>query len=85
MKLILFYANKYREMERQRQMEWENQKLQDLQQLRQKEQENILRLKAQNQSLTIELTTLNDKVGLMLSYFHHLFNNMCFIKILLLL
>ncbi|XP_026472159.1 intersectin-1 isoform X2 [Ctenocephalides felis] len=51
-----------KEMERQRQMEWENQKLQDLQQLRQKEQENILRLKAQNQSLTIELTTLNDKV-----------------------
>lgn len=49
-------------MERQRQLEWENQKLQDLQQLRQKEQENILRLKAQNQNLSIELTTLNDKV-----------------------
>ncbi|XP_044270711.1 intersectin-1 isoform X3 [Tribolium madens] len=51
-----------REMERQRQLEWEKQRLQELQQQRQKEQENVLRLKAKSQSLTIELTSLNDQV-----------------------
>lgn len=51
-----------REMERQRQLEWERQRLQELQQQRQKEQETVLKLKAKNQSLTIELSTLNDQV-----------------------
>lgn len=51
-----------REMERQRQLEWEKQRLQELQQQRQKEQENVLKLKAKNQSLTIELSSLNDQV-----------------------
>ncbi|KAJ8922264.1 hypothetical protein NQ315_004202 [Exocentrus adspersus] len=51
-----------KEMERQRQLEWEKQRLQDLQQQRQREQENVLKLKAKNQSLTIELTSLNDQV-----------------------
>lgn len=49
-------------MERQRQLEWEKQRLLELQQQRQREQENVLRLKAKNQSLTIELSTLNDQV-----------------------
>ncbi|KAI4469626.1 eh domain [Holotrichia oblita] len=51
-----------REMERQRQLEWEKQRLQELQHQRQREQENVLKLKAKNQSLTIELSTLNDQV-----------------------
>ncbi|XP_012284787.1 intersectin-2 isoform X2 [Orussus abietinus] len=51
-----------KEMERQRQLEWEKQKSQELQAQRQKEQDILLKLKAKNQTLTIELGTLNDKV-----------------------
>ncbi|KAL3284526.1 hypothetical protein HHI36_018684 [Cryptolaemus montrouzieri] len=51
-----------KEMERQRQLEWEKQRLQELQMQRQREQENVLKLKAKNQSLTIELSTLNEQV-----------------------
>lgn len=51
-----------KEMEKQRQIEWENQQLQKMQQLRQQEQEKLLKLKAQNQTYTIELGTLNEKV-----------------------
>ncbi|XP_050500255.1 intersectin-1-like isoform X2 [Diabrotica virgifera virgifera] len=51
-----------KEMERQRQLEWEKQRLQELHNQRQREQETVLKLKARNQSLTIELTTLNDQV-----------------------
>ncbi|XP_066254448.1 intersectin-1 isoform X2 [Euwallacea similis] len=51
-----------KEMERQRQLEWEKQRLQELQQQRQREQEMVLKLKAKNQSLTIELSSLNDQV-----------------------
>lgn len=45
-------------MERQRQLEWEIQKSQELQAQQQKEQDNLLKLKAKNQSLTIELGSL---------------------------
>lgn len=45
-------------MERQRQLEWERQKSQELQAQRQKEQDVLLKLKARNQTLTIELGTL---------------------------
>lgn len=51
-----------KEMEKQRQIEWENQQLQKMQQLRQQEQEKLLKLKAQNQTYTIELGSLNEKV-----------------------
>lgn len=51
-----------KEMERQRQLEWETQKSQELQDQRQKEQDILLKLKAKNLSLGIELGTLNDKV-----------------------
>ncbi|PNF24527.1 Intersectin-1 [Cryptotermes secundus] len=51
-----------REMERQRQLEWEKQRCQELQQQRQREQEKVLRLKAKNQNLSIELSQLNGKV-----------------------
>lgn len=49
-------------MEKQRQIEWENQRIQEMQQQRQREQEKVLKLKAQNQQHTIELGTMNDKV-----------------------
>ncbi|CAH0548139.1 unnamed protein product [Brassicogethes aeneus] len=51
-----------KEMERQRQLEWEKQRLQELQQQRQREQETVLKLKAKNQSLTIELSSFNEQV-----------------------
>lgn len=51
-----------KEMERQRQLEWEKQRSQELQQQRQREQETVLKLKAKNQTLTIELSSLNDQV-----------------------
>lgn len=49
-------------MEKQRQLEWEAQKLQEMEQERQKEQDRLLKLKGQNQTLTIELETLSTKV-----------------------
>lgn len=51
-----------KEMEKQRQLEWENQKISEMQQERQREQDRLLKLKAQNQTHTIELGTLNEKV-----------------------
>lgn len=51
-----------KEMEKQRHLEWENQKLQEMEQERQKEQEKLLKLKSQNQNLTIELESLSTKV-----------------------
>ncbi|KAG4066602.1 hypothetical protein HA402_007238 [Bradysia odoriphaga] len=51
-----------KEMEKQRQLEWEKQRIAEMQLQRQREQEKVLKLKAQNQSFTIELSTLNDKV-----------------------
>lgn len=51
-----------KEMEKQRQIEWENQKIADMQLQRQREQEKVLKLKAQNQSYSIELSTLNEKI-----------------------
>lgn len=52
----------FREMEKQRQLEWEAQKLQELEQERQKEQDRLLKLKGQNQTLTIELEGFSTKV-----------------------
>lgn len=49
-------------MEKQRQLEWEAQKLQEMEQERQKEQDRLLKLKGQNQTLTIELESLTTKV-----------------------
>lgn len=51
-----------KELEKQRQIEWENNRIQEMQQQRQREQEKVLKLKAQNQQHTIELGSLNDKV-----------------------
>ncbi|KAL1459615.1 hypothetical protein WDU94_011579 [Cyamophila willieti] len=59
-----------REMERQRQLEWEKQRIQELTLQRQKEQENVLKLKAKNQSLSIELSTLNERVKELSSKIH---------------
>lgn len=51
-----------KEMEKQRQIEWENQRIAEMQQQRQREQEKVLKLKAQNQTYSIELSTLNEKI-----------------------
>lgn len=51
-----------REMERQRQLEWEKTKLQEMENQRQREQESLIKLKAQNQTYTVELSTLNEKI-----------------------
>lgn len=51
-----------RELEKQRQLEWEGQKLQEMELERQKEQDRLLKLKGHNQTLSIELETLSTKV-----------------------
>ncbi|KAK6622584.1 hypothetical protein RUM43_008426 [Polyplax serrata] len=51
-----------KELERQRQQEWEKAKTQELEGQRMKEQNNVLKLKAKNQALAIELATLTAKV-----------------------
>uniref|UniRef100_A0AAG5DVJ5 Dynamin-associated protein n=1 Tax=Anopheles atroparvus TaxID=41427 RepID=A0AAG5DVJ5_ANOAO len=51
-----------KEMEKQRQQEWEAQKIAEMQQHRQREQDNVLKLKAQNQSLSVELSTFNERI-----------------------
>ncbi|XP_055636706.1 intersectin-1 isoform X2 [Toxorhynchites rutilus septentrionalis] len=51
-----------KELEKQRQLEWEAQKIAEMQQLRQREQDNVLKLKAQNQSLSVELSTFNERI-----------------------
>lgn len=51
-----------KELEKQRQLEWEAQKIAEMQQHRQREQENVLKLKAQNQTLSVELSTFNEKI-----------------------
>lgn len=52
----------FRDLEKQRQLEWESQKLQDMEQERQREQDRLLKLKGQNQTLTIELESFSSKV-----------------------
>lgn len=49
-------------MERQRQLEWEKSRISEMQQQRQREQESVLKLKAHNSTLTIDLGSLNEKV-----------------------
>lgn len=49
-------------MERQCQLEWETKRTQELQLMRNQEQEKLLALKGKNQQLTIELTTVNTRV-----------------------
>lgn len=49
-------------MEKQRQLEWEKQRISEMQLQRQREQDNVLKLKAQNQTYSIELSTLNEKI-----------------------
>jgi uncharacterized coiled-coil DUF342 family protein len=52
----------FRQLEEQRQKEWEAQKIAEMQQQRQREQDNVLKLKAQNQSLSVELSTFNERI-----------------------
>ena len=53
-----------REMERQRQLEWQKQRLQELQHQKHKEQEKLALLRANHQRLQVELLSLDDKVTL---------------------
>ncbi|XP_027632554.1 intersectin-1-like, partial [Tupaia chinensis] len=50
-----------RELERQRQLEWERNRRQELLNQRNKEQEDIVVLKAKKKTLEFELEALNDK------------------------
>lgn len=49
-------------MEKQRQLEWEKQRISEMQLQQQREQEKVLKLKAQNQQYSIELSTLTEKI-----------------------
>ena len=54
-----------KEMERQRQLEWQKQRLQELLQQRQKEQEKVALLRANHQRLQTELSVLVKPVLMM--------------------
>lgn len=49
-------------MEKQRQLEWEKQRISEMQLQRQREQEKVLKLKSQNQTFSIEQSTLDEKI-----------------------
>lgn len=49
-------------MEKQRQLEWEKQRISEMQLQRQREQEKVLKLKSQNQTYTIEQSSLDEKI-----------------------
>lgn len=49
-------------MEKQRQLEWEKQRISEMQLQRQREQEKVLKLKSQNQTYTIEQCSLDEKI-----------------------
>lgn len=51
-----------RELEKQRQKEWEQQRIAEMQAQKEREQEKVLKQKAHNQTLNVELSTLNEKV-----------------------
>ena len=53
----------YRELEKQRQQEWEKQRIAEMNSQKMREQEKVLKLKAQNQTLSVELSTLTEKVS----------------------
>lgn len=56
----MFYSN--RELEKQRQQEWEQARIAEMNSQKQREQERVLKLKGHNTNLTVELSTLNEKV-----------------------
>lgn len=64
-----FTCSVLRDAEQQRQQEWEKQRLQELMNVRQRQQENLLSLKAKNQSLSIDLTTKVSCGGIGFRYF----------------
>lgn len=50
-------------MEKQRQMEWEQSRIAEMNAQKQREQERVLKQKAHNTQLNVELSTLNEKVN----------------------
>ena len=57
---LLFFC---RELEKQRQMEWEQSRISEMNAQKQREQERVLKQKAHNTQLNVELSTLNEKVN----------------------
>lgn len=49
-------------MEHQRQVEWENIRISEMQSQKEREQERLLKLKAHNQTLNIQMSTLNERI-----------------------
>lgn len=49
-------------MEKQRLLEWEQSRITELNAQKQREQERVLKQKAHNTQLNVELSTLNEKV-----------------------
>lgn len=58
-----------RELEKQRQQEWEQARIAEMNAQKQREQERVLKQKAHNTQLNVELSTLNERVS---SYSHHI-------------
>lgn len=52
-----------RELEKQRLLEWEQARIAELNSQKQREQERVLKQKAHNTQLNVELSTLNEKVS----------------------
>uniref|UniRef100_A0A034VSN5 Intersectin-2 n=1 Tax=Bactrocera dorsalis TaxID=27457 RepID=A0A034VSN5_BACDO len=51
-----------KELEKQRQMEWEQSRIAEMNAQKQREQERVLKQKAHNTQLNVELSTLNEKI-----------------------
>jgi uncharacterized membrane protein len=63
-----------KEMERQRQLEWQKQRLQELLQQKQKEQEKVALLRANHQRLLTELNILVLNLNFMFKHDYHFCN-----------
>lgn len=62
-----------RELEKQRLLEWEQARIAELNSQKQREQERVLKQKAHNTQLNVELSTLNEKVFIVKFIIFHMF------------
>lgn len=62
-----------RELEKQRLLEWEQARIAELNSQKQREQERVLKQKAHNTQLNVELSTLNEKVFIVKCIIFHMF------------
>jgi len=58
-----FISHPIRELEKQRQQEWEQARIAEMNAQKEREQERVLKQKAHNTQLNVELSTLNEKVN----------------------